>query len=68
MWMIQADFNSSFYWSNSWGWVDENTADSFTPDERKSLSLPLAGRWVWVEDMDIKQMSRSRKFIEEMWA
>lgn len=65
MWRIVADFNTSFYWSNAWGWVDEQSADSFTIDERATLALPIGGHWVWDENMEWKRKSRARSFIAE---
>ena len=65
MWKIQATFNPSFYWSNSWGWVDEDTSDVFTPDERASLTLPISGRWVWFEDMEFQRASTARTFVSQ---
>ena len=33
------------YWSNDWGWVDEDMADLFTNEEKNWLSLPIGGKW-----------------------
>lgn len=66
MWKIRATFNANFFWSNAWGWVDENMADSFSFGERASLSLPDAGHWIWCEDLETTRFSRARVFLAEL--
>ena len=34
------------YWSNDLGWVQLSDADTFTREEKNSLSLPMGGYWV----------------------
>ena len=34
------------YWSNSFGWVDESQADTFTELEKNIVNLPDTGIWV----------------------
>lgn len=38
--------NGQLYWSNDLGWVDKDSADEFTSDERNKLNLPMGGSWV----------------------
>jgi hypothetical protein len=66
MWKIRAAFNETFFWSNTWGWVDEAMSDSFTIGERASLSLPDAGHWLWCEDVVGTRSSRARAFAAEL--
>ena len=33
------------FWSNTDGWVDYQSADKFTPEQRASLRLPIGGAW-----------------------
>jgi|10_taG_2_1085330.scaffolds.fasta_scaffold08087_4 hypothetical protein len=40
------------YWSNTDGWGSQETADTFTSDERLRLNLPLEGTWHEVEEDD----------------
>lgn len=32
-------------WSNEFGWVDNESYDLFTQDERDTLNLPIEGEW-----------------------
>lgn len=32
-------------WSNTYGWIDNDTYDTFTEDEKTSLQLPIDGEW-----------------------
>lgn len=45
-WIIQSDNDDA--WSNTYGWVDNDTYDTFTPEERETMQLPAGGRWVQV--------------------
>lgn len=33
------------YWSNAQGWVDRDSCDVFTSEERDRLDLPMEGEW-----------------------
>ena len=33
------------YWSNEFGWVNNNQYDIFTEKEKKTFNLPIDGRW-----------------------
>lgn len=33
-------------WSNTFGWVDNDTYDVFSEAEKATLNLPIEGRWV----------------------
>ena len=35
----------SVYWSNALGWVDLDSADTFSALERETLNLPMGGFW-----------------------
>lgn len=37
-----------FYWSNADGWVDRDSSDLFSHDEKENMSLPMYGEWVGV--------------------
>lgn len=32
-------------WSNEFGWVDTQTFDIFTEEEKQTISLPIEGEW-----------------------
>lgn len=34
------------FWSNRDGWVDFNSADSFTQKEKDTFNAPIDGEWV----------------------
>tara|TARA_Y100000034_G_scaffold127663_1_gene180914 strand:- start:1019 stop:1420 length:402 start_codon:yes stop_codon:yes gene_type:complete len=34
------------YWSNEDGWVDYDSADQFSQEERDKLNLPMNGEWM----------------------
>lgn len=34
-----------FWWSNEDGWVDKESADTFSDHERQTLRLPRGGEW-----------------------
>ena len=36
----------TLYWNNLHGWVEIESANYFTEEETKSLTLPIGGRWV----------------------
>jgi len=44
--VIVANSDKTLYWSNTDGWGDRETADTFTSNERLRLNLPLEGTWV----------------------
>lgn len=49
-WMIRADAERDddgrpLYWSNGQGWVERDSADRFSFDERTTLTLPVGGKW-----------------------
>jgi hypothetical protein len=44
VYVIQRDIEP-FYWSNTDGWVDRESATVFTPRERDIVGLPLDGYW-----------------------
>ena len=35
-------------WSNKYGWTDSDDFDTFTPEERDTLDLPMGGKWIEV--------------------
>ena len=37
--------DDELYWSNEDGWVDINSSDIFTDEERNKVNLPMEGRW-----------------------
>ena len=43
---LTAPGDEILYWNNSMGWVDFESADVFTPAERRRLNLPMQGEWV----------------------
>jgi|TARA_R110000824_G_scaffold273617_4_gene462127 hypothetical protein len=44
--VIVANSDEPLYWSNTDGWGDRETADTFTFDDTLRLNLPLEGTWV----------------------
>ena len=46
-WIITNKDEPELAWSNSWGW-GENDFDTFSDEERQTLSLPIGGEWVAV--------------------
>jgi hypothetical protein len=48
------------YWSNDFGWVSLSIADQFTPEEQKTLNLPMGGEWVPYSQI-ISQLDESKK-------
>ena len=45
-WIIVNSDDNSLVWSNSFGWVSEDgDFDTFTPEERETLNLPIGGEW-----------------------
>ena len=40
------------YWSNEFGWVGFDMADSFTPDEKEEYNLPIGGTWILKTDCE----------------
>lgn len=50
------------FWSNEDGWVDLASATKFTPDEYKSLNLPIGGTWITLWEINAVQFAR---FIAE---
>jgi hypothetical protein len=43
--VIISNFDKTLYWSNTDGWGDRETADTFTRDEYLDLNLPTEGIW-----------------------
>lgn len=41
---------SCLFWSNELGWVDKESADVFSLEERMTLELPVGGAWINVLD------------------
>ena len=46
-WIIENENYTELAWSNVYGWCAD-TFDTFTDDEKESLSLPIGGHWVQV--------------------
>lgn len=45
IWAIYSEENMNLAWSNDLGWVSGPDFDTYTPEEIKSLSLPVGGSW-----------------------
>lgn len=43
-WLIEDGMG--LYWSNEMGWVDKASADKFTEEDIKTVSLPMGGKWI----------------------
>lgn len=46
--VIRNTDDDQLFWSNSHGWVDTASEDTFSQEERDTLSLPIGGVWVLV--------------------
>jgi hypothetical protein len=42
------------FWSSRWGWVQREEAEVFTEQDRQFNSLPAGGRWVLVQDDQVR--------------
>lgn len=43
--VIQNQNDETLLWSNTDGWVDDDTFDTFTIEESEELFLPVEGQW-----------------------
>ena len=43
-WIIVKSDNETLAWSNTFGWTEDDF-DTFTPEERETLDLPMGGEW-----------------------
>ena len=65
MFFIKNTTNSNLFWNNENGWVDFDSADSFSVEEQRSLNLPNEGEWISAWEVDTVQFAR---FIDECQA
>jgi len=47
MWCIRN--SEGWFWSNKSGWVDFDSRDEFSNDEKSYLHLPIDGTWCKIE-------------------
>jgi len=47
MWLIKEEYSveEPLFWSNNDGWVDKDSADRFTEEQKENLNLPDGGKW-----------------------
>ena len=45
----RSDADDPLFWSNEDGWVDRDSATTFTTSEASATHLPIGGSPVWVE-------------------
>jgi hypothetical protein len=45
MYAIRNINDAGLAWSNECGWVDDDSYDLFTEEEKAKLNLPIEGRW-----------------------
>lgn len=48
MYSIRNVNDSGLAWSNTHGWVDDESYDLFTESEKEEMNLPMEGRWSYV--------------------
>jgi len=48
MYAIRNVHDDQLFWSNDLGWVESPDESVFTAEERKTLSLPIDGKWVFI--------------------
>ena len=65
MFFIINEKNKNLFWNNEHGWVDFDSADSFSVEESRSLNLPDEGEWISAWEVDTVQFAR---FIDECQA
>jgi hypothetical protein len=45
IWIIQNTKVSYLYWSNTYGWANYYSADTFSQLEKEQFNLPMDGQW-----------------------
>ena len=46
LYVIRSTIDPADYWSNEFGWTDNDSRDVFGDYDRQTLRLPLDGEWV----------------------
>lgn len=70
MWTIayDSDDDAAVFWSNEDGWVDRDSADTFTDPDHRILNLPDGGRWELLGECeaDYEELTSLRALLNEM--